>query len=70
MLAAGRSEFDPAKRKQIYRAVQKMSLEKCPYVSLAWRSQGYAMKKEVQGFVNIPGPITFYSGTTLEQTTV
>ena len=70
LLAAGRSEFDSAKRRQIYRGVQKISLEKCPYVSLAWRSQGYAMRKEVQGFVNIPGPITFYSGTTLEQTSV
>lgn len=68
LLSQGRAEFDQAKRKAIYREVQRISLEKVPYVSLNWRSQGYAMKKEVSGFKNIPGPITFYSGTTIEET--
>jgi peptide/nickel transport system substrate-binding protein len=70
LMEKGRAEFDVEKRKKIYTEVQKICLEKCPYVSLTWRSQGYAMKKEVQGFTNIPGPITFYSGTTLEETLV
>ena len=36
-------------------------------VGLAWRSQGYAMKKSVEGFTNLPGQLTFYSGITLEE---
>jgi peptide/nickel transport system substrate-binding protein len=70
LLVKGRAEFDLAKRKAIYADLQKVSLEKCPFVSISWRSQGYAFKKNVTGFTNIPGPITFYSGTTLEGTAI
>lgn len=68
LFAAGRSEFDPAKRKQIYLDLQKQALDEAPAVFLAWRSQGYAMTKDVQGFTNLPGALTFLSGTTLEDT--
>jgi peptide/nickel transport system substrate-binding protein len=37
-------------------------------VGLAWRSQGYAMQKNVTGFANMPGQLTTYSGITLEHT--
>lgn len=70
LLVKGRAELDLEKRKAIYAELQKVALEKCPFVSVNWRSQGYALKKTVSGFTNIPGPITFYSGTTLEQTSI
>jgi hypothetical protein len=35
---------------------------------LAWRSQGYAMAKEVTGFKNLPGALSFISGLTFEDT--
>jgi peptide/nickel transport system substrate-binding protein len=68
LFAAGRSEFDPAKRKAIYVDLQKLAIEQAPAVFLAWRSQGYAMSRNVQGFTNLPGALTFMSGVTLEDT--
>lgn len=66
LLQAGRTEFDTAKRKAIYRQVEALAIDEAPMVGLAWRSQGYAMRKEVTGFTNMPGALTFYSGLTLE----
>jgi peptide/nickel transport system substrate-binding protein len=66
LLAKGRAELDLAKRKAIYREVERISLEDAALVGLAWRSQGYAMQKSVRGFANLPGFLTFYSGYTLE----
>ena len=62
LLAAGRAEFDDAKRHAIYAEMQKLVLEQAPIVGLCWRSQGYAMTKDVQGLPNLPGALTFYSG--------
>lgn len=70
LFAAGRREFDEAKRIEIYKDLQKESLESCPSVFLAWRSQGYAMARNVQGFANLPGELTFLSGLTLEETSL
>jgi peptide/nickel transport system substrate-binding protein len=68
LFAAGRGEFDPAKRRAIYLDLQQEAIDQAPTVFLAWRSQGYAMKRDVHGFVNLPGALTFLSGTTLEET--
>ncbi len=65
-LAAGRAEFDAEKRRAIYTQLQQAYLDEAPFVGLAWRAQGYAMSKPVQGFQNMPGALTFYSGTTFE----
>jgi peptide/nickel transport system substrate-binding protein len=68
LFVAGRSEFDEAKRRTIYLDLQKEAVEQAPAVFLAWRSQGYAMTRDVQGFANMPGALTFLSGVTLEET--
>ena len=70
LLAAGRAEFDPAKRHAIYIELQKRIIAATPIVALAWRAQGYAMASDVKGFTNMPGALTFFSGTTLEETTL
>ena len=70
LLARGRAEFDLAKRKEIYREVERLAIEEAPMVGLTWRSQGYAMRKAVTGFKNLPGALTFYSGLTFETTEV
>lgn len=67
-LAKGRSEFDQAKRVEIYKEMQRVALEEVPLVGLAWRSQGYGMTKDVKGFVNLPGALTTSSGCMLEET--
>ena len=69
-LAAGRAEFDQTKRRDIYREVERIAIEQAPIVGLTWRSQGYAMRKQVTGFKNLPGALTFYSGLTFETTEV
>jgi len=66
LLAAGRSELDQAKRKAIYDQVQQVALEQVPACFLVLRTQAYAMQQNVQGFHNLPGQLTFYSGYTLE----
>jgi ABC-type transport system substrate-binding protein len=68
LLKAGRAEFDPAKRKAIYKEIEALAITLAPIAGLAWRSQGYAMAKDVTGFKNLPGALTFSSGITLEQT--
>jgi len=70
LLKAGRAEFDPAKRKTIYKEMESLAIAEAPVVSLAWRSQGYAMQSDVTGFKNLPGTLTFNSGLTLEETAV
>lgn len=64
----GRAEFDLEKRKAIYAELEKLALEQAPFVGLAWRAQGYAMAKDVQGFVVLQGGLNFYSGIALEDT--
>jgi peptide/nickel transport system substrate-binding protein len=66
LLAAGRAEFDDARRHQIYHDVETKFLETAPMVTLAWRAQAFAMAREVNGFRNINGALTTYSGITLE----
>jgi peptide/nickel transport system substrate-binding protein len=68
LLVAGRAEFDPAKRRVIYTALQELCVQEAPIVGLCFRAQGYAMSRQVQGFQNMPGALSFYSGTTFETT--
>jgi ABC-type transport system substrate-binding protein len=67
LLAQGRAEFDNTKRHAIYDRMQEVALSVVPLAGLCWRSQGYAMTKDVQGFTNLPGGLNFYSGTSLEE---
>jgi peptide/nickel transport system substrate-binding protein len=70
LLDAGRRELDPARRKPIYDELQQVLLDDASWVGLAWRSQGYALQKNVTGFHNLPGFLTFLSGFTLEDVVV
>jgi peptide/nickel transport system substrate-binding protein len=70
LIKAGRAEFDAAKRKTVYKDLEAFAIEEVPMVGLAWRSQGYAMRNRVSGFKNLPGALTFYSGTTFEDVSV
>jgi peptide/nickel transport system substrate-binding protein len=66
LLVAGRAEFDDAKRHAIYDELQKQAAVVVPLAGLCWRSQGYAMTRNVTGFANLPGGLNFYSGYSLE----
>jgi peptide/nickel transport system substrate-binding protein len=66
LLDKGRAEFDLEKRKAIYVELEKVALQDAALVGLAWRSQGYGLKKSGKGFKNLPGALTFFSGITLE----
>ncbi|MDR3534883.1 MAG: ABC transporter substrate-binding protein, partial [Acetobacteraceae bacterium] len=66
LLAAGRAAFDPAKRLAIYDELQRVCLEQVPMIGLCFRAQGYGMAKALTGFRNMPGALSFYSGTTFE----
>ncbi|GGF82040.1 ABC transporter substrate-binding protein [Azorhizobium oxalatiphilum] len=70
LFQAGREEFDETKRKAIYHEMEQVAIDQVPMVGLALRSQGYAMRKEVGGFKNMPGALSFYSGQTFETATV
>lgn len=67
LLEQGRAEFDLEKRKAIYAEIERKALEEVvPMVPLCYREQAYAMASDVQGFHNLPGSLTFFSGITLE----
>jgi peptide/nickel transport system substrate-binding protein len=70
LLDAGAAEIDPAKRKAIYDQWQARCIETVPMVGVNWRAQGYATQKSVEGFRNIPGFLTFYSGLMLEHAAI
>ena len=69
LIDAGRAEFDAAKRRAIYTDLQKVYLQEAPMVGPCFRAQGYAMSRQVRDFHNLPGALTFYSGTTFETAT-
>ena len=66
LLVQGRAEFDVAKRRATYDELQRVAQEVVPMAGLCWRSQGYAMARNVVGFTNLPGGLNFYSGYSLE----
>lgn len=66
LLAEGRAEFDPAKRRVIYDKLQAVVIDAVPMAALCWRSQGYGMARNVEGFTNLPGGLNFYSGYSIE----
>lgn len=68
LFSKGRATFDTEKRKKIYKQLEQTAIDTAPMVGLAWRAQGYGMKSGVNGFTNMPGQLTFYSGITLEET--
>jgi peptide/nickel transport system substrate-binding protein len=68
LIDAGRAEFDAGKRRAIYTELQQVYLQEAPMIGLCFRAQGYGMSRQVQGFHNMPGALTFYSGTTFETT--
>ncbi|WP_286680209.1 ABC transporter substrate-binding protein [Tepidanaerobacter sp. EBM-49] len=68
LLDEGRTTLDESKRKEIYDKFSERALELSPFVFLTWREQSYGMKKEVEGFQNLPGFLSFQSGITLEDT--
>jgi len=68
LFAEGRRTLDEEKRRAIYNELEKVALEEVVIVGLAWRSQGYGLRRGITGFRNLPGFTTFFSGTTLEET--
>lgn len=66
LLIDGREELDEAKRKEIYEQFINRAMELSPFVYLSWREQSYGMNKNVEGFKNLPGFLSFQSGITLE----
>jgi len=67
LLSQGRQETEQAARKAIYDRIQEISKEDPAIIPLCWRDQAYAWTKKVDGFANLPGFLTFYSGIMLEE---
>ncbi|HXX39874.1 MAG TPA: ABC transporter substrate-binding protein [bacterium] len=70
LLEEARQAPDLSKRKQLYAQFETRALELSPLIFLTWREQGYAGKKSVRGFQNLPAFLVIRSGITLEETTV
>jgi len=70
LLADGRREIDPAKRTAIYENLMKVAAEEVPIVGLSWRAQAFGLQRNITGFRNLDGPLTFYSPITLEETAI
>ena len=66
LFARGRAEFDPARRVEIYRDLQRAALEEVPLVGLAWREQGFGLDRRIQGFHTLPGALAINSAQSLE----
>lgn len=66
LLALGRAALDADRRKEIYAEVARVFGQEVTMVPLVVRTQAYAMRRDVSGFRNLAGPLTFFSGITLE----
>ena len=54
LLDRGRVTMEPAERKRIYGAAQRLIADDLPYVPLWWRKNVIAKKSHVQGFIPYP----------------
>lgn len=70
LLKEGRTTIDAAKREEIYDKLRKRVLDLSPFVFINYREQAFASSNKVEGFVNLPGVVTYNSGLTLEDTYV
>lgn len=68
LLDKAKAEPSLAARKSLYSQIGDIVLAEAPIVTLASRSQAYAYSKNVMGFKNISGFLTFESGYTLATT--
>lgn len=70
LLKEGRTTIDADKRMEIYDNLRKRVLDLSPFVFINYREQAFARSSQVEGFVNLPGILTYNSGLTLEDTYV
>lgn len=66
LLTEGRHEMDPAKRKATYEAVAEVVQQDVPLCPLTFRTQGFGLRKAVQGFHTLVGSSSGYTGFGLE----
>jgi ABC-type transport system substrate-binding protein len=57
LLAAGRSETDPAKRSRIYHDLEAHLLETSPWVFMTWRDDAVAFKSTLMGYADLDGAL-------------
>ncbi|MEM5439392.1 ABC transporter substrate-binding protein [Paraburkholderia diazotrophica] len=70
LLAQGRQEVDPARRKSIYNAVQRQAAKDVPISTLAYRVEAFAHTPAVKGFKSLPGDLDIYTSVTLQNTSL
>ncbi|WOH63734.1 ABC transporter substrate-binding protein [Bradyrhizobium sp. BWA-3-5] len=70
LLAKGKQEFDAAKRAQIYRQADAISLEHTTLCGLAYRGTGFAHAERLKGFQVYPGLLSPYSMRSLNGVSV
>ncbi len=70
LLKRARAELDDEKRKALYRELTPLAAEDAAVIGVAWRSQAYAMTKDLHGYYNLPGALTFMSVGTLEDAVI
>ncbi|MDF3855773.1 ABC transporter substrate-binding protein [Paracoccus pantotrophus] len=68
LLTEGRHELDPSRRKTIYEEVAQLFKEDVPLCPLTRRTQGFGLKKNVEGFTSLVGSSNSLSPITLEAT--
>ncbi len=66
LLTQGRTELDPAKRRGIYSELQRIIAVETPLMTTAWRTQSFGMSRAVKGCTILPGCLSLYSGSNLE----
>ena len=70
LIGQGLQTNDDAEKHRIYQEIGEIWAEDVPFASLNTRAQAYGYSDEVQGFSNLPGTLTFYSGYMLANTSM
>lgn len=70
LLDQGRVTLDEKERAVIYDQFRERALEQSPFIFINFREQVFATSKNVHGFQNLDGILTYLSGLTLQDTYV
>ena len=70
LLSQGRTELDTGKRRMIYSDLQRLIAEETPLITAAWRTQAFGMSAAVRNCSILPGCLSLYSGSNLENVSI
>lgn len=62
--------LDVEERKAIFKEIGQEFVKDPPFLGVCFRPQAYARSADINGFTNLPGYLSFYSGISIENVSI